>query len=99
MRNPHQTRYERPQTAKFWIWKDTSIRYGAWFAREHGWDTSPWRWCCTFCEPPSYGFRVKQGAYLAIINGAMPRHFERRHAHHRHVRVYRRTGPPTCEMR
>jgi hypothetical protein len=82
-RNPPSTNYQRPKKRKFFIWRDRCISYsGDSYAVRHGWERSPWRWCCTFCNPPTYGFRSKQGAWHAIMTISMPRHFAVRQGHH-----------------
>lgn len=81
-RNPPATGYQRPLERKFWIWRDRSIGYDDAFARRHGWERHPWRWMCTLCDPPAYGFRSRQGAFRAILTVSMPGHFRRRRQHH-----------------
>jgi hypothetical protein len=83
-RNPPSTGYERPTVRKFYVWRDRHVRYGS-SGRRHGWGESPWRWMCTFCDPPSIGFRARAGAWQAIIGTSMPRHFEHRKSHHQWV--------------
>lgn len=85
-RNPPSTGYRRPTERKFYIWQDRFIYWGKGWSRSHNRDERPWRWMCTLCEPPSYGFRCKKGAWLAIMTISMPRHFAVRHYHHEHVR-------------
>lgn len=84
-RNPPSTGYVRPTEHKFFIWQDRFIHYEDDFAYKRNWETHPWRWCCTLCDPPSYGFRAKRGAWRAIIDISMRRHFLVRHYHHEHV--------------
>jgi hypothetical protein len=85
LRNPPSTKYQRPIERKFFIWRDRSICWGKAWADDHNREERPWRWCCTFCNPPSYGFRCKKGAWQAIINTSMPRHFFVRQDHHHWV--------------
>jgi hypothetical protein len=72
---------------KFYIWQNTHIDYsGSSRYAEGKWGRHPWLWMCTFCEPPAYGFQARAGAFQRIISSTMPRHFERRQAHHRWAR-------------
>lgn len=84
-RNPPSTDYQRPTVRRFYIWQDRHIVYERRFAEHRGWGQQPWRWMCTFCDPPSYGFRSRKGAWAAILNTSMPRHFRVKHYHHRRV--------------
>lgn len=82
-RNPPSTGHHRPTERKFYVWQDRFIYYGGYRTyREGRWGRHPWRWMCTFCDPPAYGFRARQGAFNAIITKTMPRHFAVRHYHH-----------------
>lgn len=83
---PPQTKHRRPTTRKFWIWQDMTMSYAGYKSYRWGrWELHPWRWCCTFCDPPAFGMLVKRGAFERIINQSMPRHFQHREMHHRHV--------------
>jgi hypothetical protein len=82
---PPSTRHERPEERRFYIWQDPHIDYSDGFARNHGWERRPWRWCCTLCDPPACGFQVKKGAWNRIMTSTMPRHFRVRQGHHRHT--------------
>lgn len=83
MRNPPSTKYQRPAERKFYVWQDRFITYGL---NDRGWEKRPWRWLCTMCEPPSYGFRSKKGAWNSIMTVSLPRHMFVRKCHHEHVR-------------
>jgi len=85
---PPATGYERPQVRRFWIWEDRTISYRDGTARRRGWGQHPWRWCCTFCDPPAFGFRAREGAWQAIVTISMPRHFRVRYCHHQYVARY-----------
>lgn len=78
-RYPPSTGYRKPTKRKFYVWEDRHIIYGNW-GLQHGWTWHPWRWCCTLCEPPAFGFRAR-GGYAAVM-AFMPHHFARRQAHH-----------------
>lgn len=84
-RNPPSTRYVRPTERKFYIWQDRGIRWDSAFARKRGLESRPWRWCCTLCDPPSYGYRTQKGAFQLILKVSMPRHMFVRQQHHEHV--------------
>jgi len=84
-RNPPSTNYQRPTERKFFIWRDRCLEHDERYMQKYNLERAPWRWCCTFCDPPSYGFRSKLGAWQAIINTSMPRHFFVRHYHHQHA--------------
>lgn len=82
--NPPSTGYTRPTDRRFYVWQDRHIYYGGYRNyREGKWGLHPWRWMCTLCDPPSYGFQARAGAYQRIITSTMPTHFQRRQAHHR----------------
>jgi hypothetical protein len=85
LRYPPSTGYRRPAVRRFYVWEDRCITYGY---SEGKWGRHPWRWCCTHCDPPAFGFRAKAGAFEAIM-AHMPRHFQRRAAHHRWARTRR----------
>lgn len=78
LRYPRQTGHQRPQQRLFFIWRDPHIRY----RQGH----RPWRWCCTLCEPPSFGFRSRPGAWARIITVTLPRHMRVRRQHHAWVK-------------
>lgn len=84
-RNPPASGYKRPAERKFYVWRDRHISYGARAVDSGRRAEHPWRWLCTLCDPPSYGFRSKPGGWQAIMRTAMPRHFFVRAAHHRWV--------------
>lgn len=82
-RNPPSTGYQRPTERKFYIWEDRHISYSGYSSYAEGkWGPHPWRWLCTICDPPAYGFRARRGAYQRIIAQTMPRHFAVRRYHH-----------------
>lgn len=86
-RNPPQTNYQRPTERKFYIWQDRHIDYSGYGQYQHGkWGRHPWRWMCTYCEPPSTGFLASKGAFQRIIKTSMPQHFKHRRSHHRYVK-------------
>lgn len=92
-RNPPGTNYQRPVERKFYVWRDRHIRYHDRFSESHGWvEAYPWRWMCTLCDPPSYGFRSKAGAWRAIMAVSMPRHFRVRDQHHTWVAARVKNG-------
>lgn len=76
-RYPVQTQYQRPRQRKFWVWRCRLTHYRR--------DRSAWRWCCTMCEPPSYGFRTAKDGWLKIITVSYPNHMRHRYHHHRWV--------------
>jgi hypothetical protein len=77
-RNPPQTGYHRPTERKFYVWQDQFNSYGGYSAYADGrWGLHPWRWMCTMCDPPAYGFRARRGAYHAIMTQVMPDHLAR----------------------
>lgn len=82
-RNPPSTNYERPTERKFYVWQDRAICWSEEFARKHDRERHPWRWLCTFCDPPTAGFRTRKGAFNSIMTSSMPRHFFVRRAHHK----------------
>ena len=77
---PPSTGFKKPDKPGFYVWRDPFIRY-----TQRKWARAPWRWCCTLCEPPSFGFRSMSGAWAKIIGVSMPNHFASRATHHRHV--------------
>jgi hypothetical protein len=77
-RYPPSAGYRRPTERKFYVWQDRFIAHG-W---NRGWEKHPWRWCCTMCEPPSFGFRSRRGAWAAIMTVSYPRHMFVRGQHH-----------------
>ena len=77
LRYPPSAGYQRPSQRRFFVWQDRFIRY-----RD---GHRPWRWCCTLCEPPSFGFRSLPGGWARIMTGTLPRHLSVRNFHHRHV--------------
>ena len=77
LRYPAQTGHQRPRQRRFFVWRDPHIRYRS--------GHRPWRWCCTLCEPPSFGFRSLPGAWARIITVSLPRHMAVRGQHHQHV--------------
>lgn len=82
--NPPSTGYQRPAERRFYIWQDRRMDYRGYSAyREGKWGRHPWRWLCTYCDPPASGFQARSGAFQRIISTSMPKHFERRQAHHR----------------
>ncbi len=44
-----------------------------------------WLWECSFCEPPTRGYRTQRGALEKIITISLPHHFRRLDQHHKHV--------------
>lgn len=76
-RYPFQTHYQRPQQRKFWVWRCRVTHYRR--------DRSAWRWCCTLCEPPTYGFRTRPDAWFRIMTISMPNHMRRLRQHHQFV--------------
>lgn len=86
-RYPPSTGYHRPAERKFYVWQDTLIDYRGYSAYADGrWGRHPWRWLCTLCEPPSYGFRARTGAQQAIVAVSLPHHMRVRRSHHEWVR-------------
>ena len=89
-RNPPSTNYRRPTERRFYVWRDRFILYGkGGYAESHGWGEYPWRWLCTMCDPPSYGFRAKRNGWQSIMTVTLPRHMRVRAAHHRWVAGHR----------
>lgn len=80
-RNPPSTSHVRPAERKFYVWRDRYIRYDPHPRRGKG----LWRWCCTLCDPPSYGSRSGPGGWEKIMTVSMPRHFAIRRHHHKIV--------------
>jgi hypothetical protein len=81
--NPPSTGHRKPTVRKFYIWQERHISYAGTSRYSEGrWERHPWRWLCTFCDPPAAGFRARRGAFQAIIQTSMPKHFEHRQAHH-----------------
>lgn len=74
---PHQTGYQRPEQRKFWVWRCRVTRYRP--------GHSAWRWCCTLCEPPTFGYRTVADGWFRIITESMPRHMRNRRQHHQWV--------------
>lgn len=72
MRSRYRLSRMRTTRRKFRVWED----------REAG----CWRWECTMCHPPSYGYRTTNDAWYRIMTVSMPRHFFVRRYHHEHVR-------------
>jgi hypothetical protein len=90
--NPPSTGYKRPKAAKFYVWQDRLLDYSGYGAYRQGrWERHPWRWLCTYCDPPATGFVASKGAFERIMRTSKPRHFEHRRSHHRYVASYRRT--------
>jgi len=80
---PPSTGYRRPPKRKFYVWRDRAISYRHYRQYPEDWELHPWRWCCTLCDPPAFGFRARKGAFEAVMTISMPHHFYRRRAHHR----------------
>lgn len=88
-RYPPSTGYQRPTRRKFYVWRDPFIRYRG--SQRQQWGDAPWRWCCTMCEPPSFGFRCKPPAWERIMTVSLPHHLRVLHYHHEWAR--KKPGP------
>src|SRR4051794_13191143 len=77
-RNPPQFQYQRPPIRRFFIWR----------VRFRNYRPSMWRWCCTLCDPPSYGARTTADAWEKIVKISLPDHMQFYRKHHAYVQEF-----------
>ena len=97
VRNPPSAGYARPQKPGFYVWQDRHLTFPPSMVRAGKRSAHPWRWLCTFCDPPVAGYRCRAGAWRSIIETAMPRHFFVRAQHHDWVARNRRPAKSTTD--